>query len=309
MADSRKNWWERCEDSLRARSWLQLRDMWVSCSLGDHAPGTLPSTGVEESLELRTQALIVKALDENPQRTYLDDIPGVRSGVLLEGIALLHKAANVATAGQNDFEVGFRSWSVSTCYHASYFAMRSLCCLLGMVVVSIDGSTYVIDVCAEEKKHKAGRPKKELIYRAASGQATHQALWYLFQRLLRVTAVPAEIWPPEWAGALKRLDASDFARQRNDIHYQSNSWPFADDLRALAPIVTHGTFGGKVCEALDDADRDDFTVALSFVLLRMASQLLSDLAVDLSVVEREAGLLFDWQDVAQNSHYRAEFPR
>src|SRR5438552_1456325 len=100
---SEKPWWERCESSLRSRSWLQVRDLWIQSAPIGHEPGRLPESSVEDMPNLQSEARAVAELKEDPKRAYLDDVTGLRPSVLLEGIALLHKAANVVAAGQNNF--------------------------------------------------------------------------------------------------------------------------------------------------------------------------------------------------------------
>lgn len=306
MAPAKPSWWERSGDSLRRRSWVQLKDVWLTSPFDTYEIGALPDESVEDASLLRENVESLRKSATEPRRIYLDDVPGLRWAVLREGVALLHKAANVLAAAQNDFGIGFRSWSISTSYHAAFFAMRALCSIFGVVVASVSNAVVLVDVCAEEKNQKAGVPKRTLIYLADYGTATHQALWYLFQRLLRITAVPIDLWGTLWAGALVQLDPADFARQRNRLHYQPHEWPF-DDIRTLLPVGTFGTFDGRIAEALEDPDREDFTVALSFVLVRMTTSLLHDLGSSLPSIREEMVLLGNWQAVDQNSHYRAAF--
>lgn len=313
MANKRKPWWERRESDLQARSWLELRDIWLASCPPEREAGVLPEIAVAELPSVTTVApeLAAQGRKAGYARTLRNDIEGVKTGVLLEGVALLHKAANVAGAGQVDFSAGLRTWSISTCYQAAMFAARSLMCLLGVVVAEVENDVFIVDVCSRDRKSGARRrPSRTevLISWACSGRVEHRPIWSLLMRLLRVTKIDASIWPARWVAALASKQVSEFGRQRNRLHYKPSAWLF-DDLHELVPAEQFGCFGGRLRsgEVLDEADVDDFTVALAFVLVRMAALLLDDLARDSGVLHQERVLLRRWHESPINETFLSEF--
>lgn len=80
--------------------------------------------------------------DENKK---VEMIFGLREGILVEGLSLLYKSANVLAGATVHVERGMCSWSISSAYHAAFFAMKGIVHLLGAAFVKTD-TTFIVDV-------------------------------------------------------------------------------------------------------------------------------------------------------------------
>lgn len=127
----------------------------------------------------------------------------------------------------------------------------------------------------------------------------HRRIWGLFRRMVRVAECPDTLWPVGCVSAIRGMAPKDFGRQRNHLHYRPNVWHF-DDLHRLLVDGAHGVFpDGLVDGNRLDPDGEDFSVALAFVMVRMATNMLVDLATVSRGLASEVSLLRKWftQDV------------
>lgn len=308
MADE---WCERKGAKLRSRSWLQVRDAWLAYLPTIDAVGEAPEERLADLTTLQKAAEEVNK-EKEESKEFSEEIGGLRQGILAEALFVLHKAANVLGCAQVHVSRGLCSWSLSSAYHAAFFGMKAILQLLGIAVVEIKGSTYLIDAWAEPKKKPNKKqsllgPSYVVLIQKVS-RAEHRHLWIWFQRMLRVSDVPATTWPVGCVDQLKAHDNRAFAGQRNKLHYTTTNWPFPD-LHACAPIDGFGTHSGGLDDgtAISDPDSRDFSIALGLVIIRMGCQMVQDLATHSPVVEAEWKLLNQWLGGDCNHLYQAAY--
>jgi hypothetical protein len=101
------------------------------------------------------------------------------------------------------------------------------------------------------------------------------------------------------------MNESDFAAQRNRIHYRNNHWVMAD----LHDYVTDDTFGRQTFETepLLDVDQRDFSCLLSYIILDLAYALFRDLAAIAGGLANEISVLRASLGRECHSLYRAAY--
>ena len=230
--------------------------------------------------------------------------------MLFDGIYLLNKAVHVLSASQVHIDVGMCSWSLSNAYQSAFFAMKACALLLGMAVAEIDSSVYVIDLCAEtaiSKKTSRYIPPK-VIRVMKSQRIEHRQYWGLFSRLLRISDIPVSLLSGDLKAALIALNNSDFASQRNLLHYDNTSWVLSD----LQQLIARDDFAADTAairsgQALD-TDRDDFSVSLAIVLVGFGMSLLRDAAAVSNAIGEEVQILRVWIQNAPNGRFLDVYP-
>lgn len=222
------------------------------------------------------------------------DIRFFRGAMLHEGVFLLHKSANVLCACHDQAVGGLPSWSAATGYQAALFAAEATMRMLGVAGgVEDQGREYLFDVWPEAEKGISKKAAQSYVVGSELVVSRHERIqhyqrWELFQRVLRMTANHG--WPDSLVAALLALDHKDFARQRNDLHYELG-WIF-DDLHAYVSPV--GMFRpGNVSEMVGKLKPGvpDFSVALGCAVFALGSTLLRDLAALAPVLREERDLL------------------
>lgn len=289
--------WQQQASKLGKRLWPDLYGHWLSVAPDHLLNGLGPQEGIGELLTVKD---VAKRVDpQHGLRLTAEDAPsGLREGVLLEAVYLLHKAAHVLGAAQCHLKQGMWSWSLSGGYQSAAFSMRSITMLFGAVVVEVhDGGKYLVDVWApptgNTKKALAAPPG--VLFRLAK-RADHKALWTLFLRLLEVVTVSEAVWPAQYVSQLQDFAPKDFSRQRNHLHYRATHWPQED----LHSCLAAGEFGspervlpgGPNLEL--NPDQEDFSIALGGVLLSLGIRLLRDLSRGSAVLGTELVLIENW---------------
>jgi len=303
------SWWDSKAGKIGKRDWDDIREKWIRWLPTQINP---PSHAIAELANLE---LAVSGMSVHNNRK-VDEVDGLREAMFLEGVFLLRKAANALAGAQVHIGAGLCSWSLSGAYHAAFFAMKSVQHFLGFAVPDLNGSGHLVDVwpTPEDQSSNARRrgeqPEQKMLFvKLGQRRVEHQPMWAFFQRLLRITAIDAEIWPTAMVQRLTDFDCDDFARQRNRIHYRDTFWPFPDD---LSDCVLRDGFGEcakgvSVFDALD-LDNDSFSILLGFSLLWMSAQLLRDLAKYSKPVETVVDSLVCWLTAPHNSIYLTAFP-
>jgi hypothetical protein len=283
--------------------------MWLA-----YPPPGVTNSGVEiepaESLASLKAAVAPYAADKmNILPVEYTSITGLHGAVLLDSLFLINKAVHVLSAAQIHIDVGMCSWSLSSAYQAAFFAMKASVALLGVTVAEVDSNTYVLDLCAESatarRTSKYTPPK--IIRVMKTQRVEHRQYWGLFLRTLRVSPLPASVLPDEVQAALTALAISDFASQRNTLHYGNTSWIFND----LQQMVAQDDFAIDVAAIRDgtalDVDRTDFSVVLAISLVCLGYRLLADLATVSNAIGNELALLRQWLRTAPNQRYLAAY--
>lgn len=305
MPSKPKPWYVTRSKDVRARSWLHLRDMWIQNMPLDRPAVVVPESAVEELPSLAAEARLAAAA--TPPRRFAAEIDGLRTGLLVEGLTLSHKAANVLAASQASLEEGFKTWSVVASYQAGFFAARSICALLGVAIAQIEQKVFLVDVHALPEKSLRSPNPQALVYHAPNARppVPHRPIWHLLLRSLRVIEIPHEIWPPEWVASVASHGEDDFARTRNLILYRAHGWLF-DDLHT--PIRNDGfacfSDAEGVMRSASDSDSDEFTLAFACVLVQLATRLVQDLASESGALTHDLAALDGWRNVESSWRFR-----
>jgi hypothetical protein len=241
------------------------------------------------------KAAVLSARGDDPAEIE-QPILGLREGVLAEGMFLLHKSAHVLGAAQIHIERGLCSWSLSSAYHAAFFGIKAILHFLGIVVIETGNQTYLVDIFFPPKKRiKSILGPHYWVQIQRTDRVEHRQMWHFLKRVFRVCNVPSPIWPVACVASILEHDINEFARQRNDLHYVTTSWPFPD----LHACLIKDDFGRRVGGfddgvAISDPSADDFSIALGLVILRMGCQMIADLADHAAVVRSEWNVLQNW---------------
>lgn len=265
---------------LRSRNWAQLSSWWLPYISVSQPPGSRPELGVGELASIGQATSELLAAEASLLRA--SDLAEVRTSTLSEAIFLLHKAANVLAAAEQEAVSGFFSWSISSSYQASYFAARSILSFLGITTIrgAAGGKDLLLDAWAEDtrlpqKRRQSGDSEDRLVQLLVlSEQVTHRGVWQIFQRSIRVLRI--DIWPPNCLAALRHLEEGAFARERNRLHYESLVWPF-EDLHWPACPYPSLVKVPKECGSLRQQG-GDLALSVALVLVDLGYRLLLSLA-------------------------------
>ena len=281
--------WYRAAKRITARDWEQVSNAWNEIApTGDLGH---PESSLGESLSVligSPQIGTIWELNEHEDE--------IRVLLLREGMFLVHKAAYVLGASLSHADVGMVSWAPSSGYHSAFFGMRGLLGLAGISVIDWGGNHYLMDVWTQGKRN-APLSFEHL----PKTPDMHRNLWVLFQRVMRVLRVPETIWPMPICAFLTELSESDFARQRNALHYELHSWPLDD----LHQVVVLPRFG--VCNFRDnhmETTGVDFSVVLGEVVLRCALGMVENLAERIPAVRNEVSRIDRWLSEQHGSRYK-----
>jgi hypothetical protein len=285
-------WWERKAAKLIAREWPEIKNAWLGYIPTIDPPGSVPESSIGELPTLHSQ---VSRMSPRDPMSVSEEIVGLREGVFIEGLFLLHKAANVIACAQVDVAKGLRSWSLSSAYQAAFFAMKAILHFLGVAVAEVQSKSILIDVWSPPERRRRGIPTPEFnMLLQNCHRFEHRQMWAVFQRMLRVTSERGSILSNENATSLIELAVNDFAAQRNSLHYRV-AWPF-DDLHRCSVVPDFGAHAGGITDgtALNDPDREDFSIVLGIVLLRMGYGMLYEIAQEAPALKAELEILREW---------------
>jgi hypothetical protein len=287
-------WWKSKIDKFFYRSWDDLKDIWLDYIPDLIQPGSAPEHEITDSIPLLSE---FEKIENDKPYPVSDKIPEVMSAAMHQGIFLLHKAANVIGASQIHIREGIKSWSLSSAYHAAFFSMKAVLHFLGVIEIHVPERGYfLLDLWSEEVS-KSSRIRKRtysVIKIIKSKRFDHQQLWDLFQRMLRITNFSEKIITAQNVASIQSLKITDFALQRNRLHY-STKWIF-DDIRDYIFNKSFGVFQNELSDgsALQNPNKEDFSLALGFILVRMGFQMLSDIAELSPEIKNELDLLSLW---------------
>lgn len=200
------------------------------------------------------------------------EVPGLPEALFCEGLRLTHKAIHVLGCAETDAESGMRSWSLSSAYHAGLFAGKAIIAFCGIGIIEIEGKTLLLDIFSQ-RAQSANPNLKRFSY--INYRLDHKDIWQSFQRMLGVTL--CQLWPKDAVDKIKAVEEKLFARQRNEIHYDSLHWPLAD----LYEFLTEGPFGAINAWNISAGDinfgREDISLVIAFYLAKMALLLIEDI--------------------------------
>ncbi len=264
--------WDRKFNKLVKRDWSKLSELWLNYDLLGTEPGSPPESSIAE-LESVKQELW--QIDSEEPIDISEEIAGLRKGLLKEGFFQLQKSAYVLSGAQIHISGGMPSWSLSSAYHAAFFAVNGILNLLGVILVELDGRNFLIDVWSKSSEKRKFRDLNLIRLQKIPGLPQQRNLWQGFQRMLKVTAFHGDILTEGCKACLLDFEKNDFSRRRNDIHYRSALWPY-DDVRTF---ITTNDFELDSIDIIDgsvlgDPRKNVFPLALAFIVVRMGCQML-----------------------------------
>jgi len=273
------------------REWKVVRDKWLSYIPDFDTPGAPPAHQILEFVGLDA---IFKKTQITPGE-FKQDVPFLRQEVLREAIFFLHKATHVCGAANIHLDNGALSWSISSAYQSSFFALKGILGLLGLSFPRIN-TALMIDCFPEEEKlsnkqRKRGeKPKPEFKF-VVFPKLSHTHMWQIFQRVLNSSTV--EIWKEEMILCLSKLHIDQFAQQRNSLHYVNNFWLFPGDLfnRMFDPAFGIDVDLFKNLDSDKLQKRSDFSFILNYIMLKFGIDLLKDLSENATAVKAEYDLI------------------
>jgi hypothetical protein len=287
------------------RDWADISGNWLNNIPTVTPPGSRPPSVIEEFIGFDQ---VARNLDSHNREQRLE-IPAFRELVFHEALYLLHKASHVIGCSETDADTGAHTWSLSQAYQGAYFAAKSICQLLGGFLQEYKRHGIVVDIwpgISSANASRAGLLTDNTIslwyYKFGSG---HLQMWQLFQHLLRTTKVTR--WPTEYIAVMASLEPSDFAKQRNVIHYDGGRWIF-DDLFEFTPNTSYGLISNKFVNGFVYDERSDFTFILAQAIFRMGLMLLDDLKAMTHKLEPEVAVFNKRINSSFHPYYSKEFP-
>jgi hypothetical protein len=261
------------------KDWNSLLSIWVNFLPEIDFPiieEPEPTSSIEKLKTIRTE--IEEIEHKTTKKEHYFVIQGAHNLVFQESIYLFYKALNVLRSTQCELEGGFKTWSISNAYQSSYFTLKSILNLLGVHITRIDSKDLLIDLLPD---YKGGFSKKEIANRRLdfecqvqiTKQLEHWELWTLLQRVLHV--LQCSLIKGKVITFLCGVSAKDFAKQRNRIIYYNTAWLFDD----LKQSITDANFGIRKIDFDDKlSSDDDFSLIISFILLKTCYDLLKNIA-------------------------------
>lgn len=275
------------------RSWESIKIKWM-----DYLPqyievGQIPLHEIAE-LEI-TEELNRKTQIGNGE--YKENVPNLRSEIFREGIYLFHKASHVCNAGLVHVENNIYTWGLSSAYHSSFFSLKSLLCILGLSFPKMKSNSkcLLIDCFPEEEKLSKNQIKKGILpiqemKFVQFPNLQHHQYWEIFLRVLRVSNIP--LWNNDLIEFLLSIGSTDFAYQRNSIHYKNNCWIIPEDLFNQVEKEDFALFGDYFeLVKKSNQEKDDFSFAISFLILYMTYILIKDISISTSILNEEFNLI------------------
>ncbi|MEZ6243168.1 MAG: hypothetical protein R3B57_09005 [Phycisphaerales bacterium] len=278
---------------IEQRDWEQIAGEWQNFVPED--PVSDPEHEIEELTSLPEIYTAVDSLQMG-QRSYFEEIAGLRRAFYVDAIAQLRRAVHVLRVGLESSSTGYRSWSRATCYQAGFFGMRAVCDFLGCTVARNRHTNryYQLDIWVQ-RDQGSSKAITDSEYRFSCYKRSppqHMDWWSVLIRLVHCTRVSEGVWPYAAKDAFKQVDPERIPTQRNALHYKSSYWPFAD-LQAVDCNDSMAQLLASVRKGQGWADlaNPDVGVHLGLQVVGMALALLRDLGLRVSSAADEHDLL------------------
>lgn len=289
---SKKSKIELLAEKLKIKRWDNIRSNWIRFIPNMKPAGYPPELSISNIEGFQSCASRLS----NGNGFVREHIPGIQSHALLEAIFLLHKASHVLSAAELHIKMGVQTWSLSSAYQASFYSAKSILNFIGINIAEFNKKSIVCDLWPEpDKLSKTHRnigeisDSEDVVFWKTGTILDHKSIWLIFQRIIRVTRI--NLWPDEYVKSILKLNVTDFAKQRNSIHYSNNKWP-GNDLFDFVLGNGFGTVPDKLVDYFDESyNNKDFTVVLSFIIFRMAYLLLKDLSHNTNKLNNEIELI------------------
>jgi hypothetical protein len=291
--------------------WSDLSERWLRFLPDIDPPGSAPDISLAEVVSFNT--VVSKITEFNtPVRA---EAAGIRQYVFREAVYLLHKACHVTGCAETQIKRGYKTWSLVEAYQASLFGAKAILYLCGVALAEfeLDNRAVLIDVFPKwadinrRRKEKLRLPDDPAIqFIKLNMKFEHRHVWAIFQRLLSVVVFDESVLPSTYVQVLKRLGSKDFAKQRNDLNYKNGVWIF-EDLHDLVIDPSFGEHPTDIEKTLAEP-KDDFSLSLSLVILRMGVLLLESITQLSNAIKPELQMIKDRVTVERHPLYCVAYP-
>ena len=206
------------------RNWQTIADLWIDYIsiidfpiLAEYDESTIDMILLEKYRE------VVSIETKSTERDHFVETPGVNVALFSESILLAYKGINSLKSAQCDQLAGYKSWSISNYYQASYFFCKSILALLGIGFFRTStNKDLLIDVYPDygnDKKRAAKYFEEKLSKVQIISQFEHHEVWTIFKRLIGITGeLDVE---REYINKIRNIDPKEFAKQRNKLIYHN----------------------------------------------------------------------------------------
>jgi len=288
-------------ESIFRRDWVEIVELWLRYIPVDNKPGLPPPSPASSLPSLIEEVEGLKGRKDIPE-----NVPGLRKTIIQEAFFYLQRSAYLLSGAEVHVAHGLPSWSLSSAYHSAFFCAKGILGLLGIIWIDIAGKNLLIDSWST-LEYKTGKPVKAdyvNVMIVETYRPDQRNIWELFQRVLRTVRIDEELLSDNIKRTLKQLTPKDFSRKRNDIHYRSCRWPFADVSGSLSDKTW---MMGISDNMLGRPDTKEFPIILAVSLIRMACHMLTDMATFSKTVDGEIAVVNRW--LLKNSAYSKQSMR
>jgi hypothetical protein len=287
---------DKALERIKKRNWSELRRQWIEFIPHIYPSGSPPKEPVTNFY--RFHHVAHKTIDSDVHR---EEVIGLRQLVFWEGVFLLHKASHVVGSAELHASKGIQTWALSSGYHGALFGVKAIIHMLGVAIPEYKGEdsynnkAILVDLWPElpklsRKQIMLGmKNEPEMEFSKLGLRIQNRHVWRTFKRIINVSKV--DVWPPEYVKALRKLKPSEFALQRNAIHYQNHMWIYED----LHEFILDERFGiprKTIIEALNfKIKKSDFSLVLGLAIFKLGLLLLKSLSQLTNKLEDEISIL------------------
>src|SRR6185437_9153919 len=132
--------WKKVWKRFDARGWNDLKNAWIAAIPSAIELGSKPDPGLEDFSSL------VDLAPSNWLTARSQNVAGLRSNALLEGVYLFQKCSHTSLAAQRLASAGMHSWCLFNAYHSAYLGAKGILAFLGVAFPVLNGSQVAIDL-------------------------------------------------------------------------------------------------------------------------------------------------------------------
>lgn len=204
------------------------------------------------------------------QKAFFYKIDGIHYKTLIDSIILFYKGMNSLKSGNVDYTNGIISWSIANYYQSTYFFIKSLMNVLGIINIRTrENYDLLIDLFSDYK----GFSKKEISEKKQNGEAMVLKAfqfehWQNWEIVLRLNKIIRNL---DISSITLTNNSKDYAKLRNKIIYYNNFWYYDD-------LYNEKISDKNNLDMIEDPMNIDFIINLSFRILEKLLSLFEDLA-------------------------------
>lgn len=291
--------------------WSDISARWLNFLPAIDPPGSAPDVSLSDFISVST---VAETLSESIEYGTIvrAEAAGLRGYVFREAVYLLHKALHVSGCAENQVKRGYKTWSLADAYQASLFGAKAILHFCGIAFAEFGSKALLIDIFPKEQDTNKRRKQKlklpedpKIQFTRFNMQFQHKHIWAIFQRLLNVFDM--NVWQDTYIRALRKIKTGEFAKQRNDLNYKNDLWIF-DDLHQLVIDSSFGEHSDDMEESLAYSLESDFSLCLSFSILKMGLLLLEDISKSTNALNSEIQIIKDKLILERHPLYVACYP-